>query len=292
MRVRHRLVALVGGVALALALGGARAEASIKLAAQVTGFDVLTRPGVAALVQVKVALRDPFGLQPTMKGRTVKLWRGSTYLGSATTAGEGLASFWYVPTGVGYTILSAQVSSSILEGNTARIVVGSFPATTRFVVTDIDKTIAQTNELSFLFSSNPADTGTLPYAPEVLRRANARGWQVLYVTARDHRFAVKTKDWLALKGFPVGCSFYMDVNLVNVWSPDRYKSETIRRLKTGFPNLRVGCGNTPTDATAYLANGLTALILPVRDTFSNPATPLPAGSTPVANWLVIERYLP
>ncbi|MBI3270931.1 MAG: hypothetical protein HYZ53_18155 [Planctomycetes bacterium] len=281
-------------LATAFLLGVAQgsAEAAFGLKAQVTGVDALTQPGVAAPVQVRVALTTIPFFQPHLHGTTVKLYKGSEYLGSATTGDEGIANFSYVPTTTGYTILTAKLSSSWLSSNAARIVVGSFPASTKFLVTDIDHTIAKTNDLSFLFSSNPADTATMPFSQDALAYAAAHGWKVIYLTARDHRSTVKTKDWLLLKHYPVGCSFFMDQNLTNLLSQGAYKKAKIAELKHFFPLISVGVGNMPGDADAYLSNGMTALILPKRDPFGDPTSPMPSGTHLIANWLFVEPYTP
>lgn len=279
-------------LACVLFLGIAQAEASLKLKAQVTGYDALTHPGTAVSVSAQVAWSGILFFHPHIHGTTVKFYAGGALVGSATTGDEGMATISFVPTTTGYTIITAKVVSSWLEGNDARIVVGSFPATAKFLVTDIDKTIAMTNELSFLFSSNPADTAPMPYSVEALMFASAHGWQVIYLTARDHSATVKTKDWELLNHYPVGCSFFKDVNLGNLLSSEKYKQDKIAALKgAGFPNIKIGVGNMPSDAQAYLANGMAALILPGRDTFGDPFATFPSATTYVSNWLKVEPYL-
>ncbi|HXX95433.1 MAG TPA: hypothetical protein VEN81_17565, partial [Planctomycetota bacterium] len=67
-------------------------------------------------------------------------------------------------------------------------------------ITDIDHTIADVSSFGFIFRK-VGEVRPLPGALEALERIAAR-MQLVYLSARDHIFTRKTKEWLAAQRFP------------------------------------------------------------------------------------------
>ena len=84
--------------------------------------------------------------------------------------------------------------------------------------------------------------------------------------------------WLDANGFPKGPTFFMDWNLRGT-DVEKFKGDTIEALAKRLPNVKVGFGDLPTDARAYLRCKLTPYILR-----SKPPGEYPEGITPANTW--------
>jgi phosphatidate phosphatase PAH1 len=125
------------------------------------------------------------------------------------------------------------------------------PAGRPLVVSDVDGTLTA-SENAFakaIFTGRSIDAQ--PGAAATLRDVAARGYQVVYVTARPDRFTDATRAWLANHGFPRG-----PVRLADAWfvrpgaSTVAYKSRVFAALEKSFP-IAAGVGNRRSDVTAY-----------------------------------------
>ncbi len=128
-------------------------------------------------------------------------------------------------------------------------------------VTDIDQTLADVSSLGFAFRSNesvrPLD-GAVEAMVEIARRMT-----VVYLTARDHIFTAKTRDWLDRRGFPEGPLY---LRRVRFWaaSPADHKRARLEELRARFTNIRWGVGDLPGDVEAYSSRGVSPILLSRR----------------------------
>jgi hypothetical protein len=108
---------------------------------------------------------------------------------------------------------------------------------------------------------------------------------LLYLTARDHIFTGKTREWLRINGFPEAPIY---LRRVRFWSqrPKAHKLACLARLKEGFSNLAWGIGDLRGDVEAYAAHGLRPILLSSR-------TPrkLPEGTVVAPTWEEVEKRI-
>jgi hypothetical protein len=136
----------------------------------------------------------------------------------------------------------------------------------KVIVVDIDDTIMRCSTLDALrlvFRLRDTRIKEIAGASEAMREMRKR-WHVVILTGRDDFLKKRTLQWLDANGFPgVPVIFSPRIRLTSR-SEENFKKEEIRRLKArGFDPV-VGIGDTASDAAAYLANGMRALII-IRD---------------------------
>ena len=129
------------------------------------------------------------------------------------------------------------------------------PREAKLVVSDVDGTLTS-SEASFV-KAVFVGSRVKPHAgaAAALRDARARGYQVIYVTARGDRFTDATRHWLGTNGFPRGPvrlapSFIVKPGAATV----AYK----RRVLSSLAHFGVvaGVGNRKSDVAAYTAIGI------------------------------------
>ena len=128
------------------------------------------------------------------------------------------------------------------------------PAGSKFVVMDIDGTLTLSdNELVMELADES-------YVPKMMVAANtlaqhwaAKGYPVVYLTARPHLFDAETRVWLDANGFPKG-----PIITENGSEPaDTYKTLWLQRMITTFGwQAYAAYGNATTDITAYANVGI------------------------------------
>lgn len=131
------------------------------------------------------------------------------------------------------------------------------PRGTRIVVTDVDGTLTASENAYPLALAIGGDVAAQPDAPAALMSLAARGYTIVYVTARGDRFTQDTRDWFAVKGFPRG-PMRLPAPIITLPGADTvaFKSEAIASL-AAF-ELAAGFGNRASDVTAYTEAGLPA----------------------------------
>jgi phosphatidate phosphatase APP1 len=251
--------------------------------ARLQAFDVLARPGEKITLRAKLELEGILGIDPNLHGVTLVFRMDGKEIGSARTADEGIASVPFtVPEG-GRADLRVEVS--VGEGSRYRAAPSTLLLAVRdgkrpILVTDIDNTIADVSSLEFLVST-PEEIPELPGAAEALGRLAGR-FDIVYLTARDEHYVEATRKWLALRKFPPGPAFFRDLSLATL-SARKYKTHALAALKKDWPTLSVGVGDRTEDDEAYLANGMTAILLGGDD--------LPEGAKRAASWADVEKML-
>ncbi|MBV8678437.1 MAG: hypothetical protein JO355_14845 [Planctomycetaceae bacterium] len=267
----RRLVAiaslLMDLVAPAVAPSPARADDDSRFGVKLTVYDRLLLPGEPIALEAKLEHDGIAGLNPDMRGYPLRFTIPTVLDQEVMTAREGVAT-------AREGVAALSVRSSHASEGPARVIVrfpGSrlhrpvevagrifvWPAASPILITDIDHTISDLREFDVLFTEN-AHIPALPGAVEALA-ALARRYRILYLTARDHAFYNKTRDWLERRGFPEGPLFMRDYH---VWETQgTFKRNFIAKLKERYPNVAVGVGDRPDDAQAYLDNDMKTLII-------------------------------
>ncbi len=122
------------------------------------------------------------------------------------------------------------------------------------IASDVDGTLTS-SENAFIealaFGGSPA---AQPGAATAYTAAAARGYQLVYVTARGNQYTDQTRQWLAAKGFPRG-PLRLSPSFLTLPGGDTvdYKTKTLEALE--LP-IALGIGNRASDINAYADSGL------------------------------------
>jgi hypothetical protein len=129
-----------------------------------------------------------------------------------------------------------------------------YPPGEQVVVSDIDGTLTQSNqELIAQLSSDSYVPRLMPAADKLMQAWAAKGYPVIYLTARPHLYRAETRLWLDDFGFPPGAM--VTANGGN--TPDGYKTLWLQRMIQGFGwKVVAAYGNEDTDITAYENAGI------------------------------------
>ena len=272
-------IAAVGALLLASGPVGAGAKK-----AYLQGYDALGRPGVELGLRAKAEKASRLRFRPDLEDEVVRFHLAGRLLGSAKTNDDGVAAIRHTFNKAGrYTVTATLGDRSKYAAEPGSFLVAVHDANTRFVVCDVDHTLAGVSAAKFVFKKNE-DVPALPGSVEVLTQA-AKHYAILYVTARDDAFMNTTRGWMALRKFPPGPVFFWDFGRKKT-SHRKYKTREIAAIKEQFPHLVIGLGDKASDARAYLANGLRAIIIhPERD------DDLPRQAVWVKSWSQAEPHL-
>ncbi len=202
-----------------------------------------------------------------LQNEHVSLWTydGGAWMsiGETITAEDGT----YELPDTGYVALNGQPIYSMLDadGSCAEHYDYLYPRGTKVVITDIDGTL--TLDDGQLLAQIPDDT----YVPKMMGAGNklvqawaAKGYAVIYLTARPHVFRPETRTWLHDLGFTDGAL----ITAEQVGDAGVYKTEWLQRMLTTFGWTAVAAyGNADTDITAYenvgIAKNLTFIVGPL-----------------------------
>ena len=148
-------------------------------------------------------------------------------------------------------------------------------------VCDIDRTISDARTLHYVLRSNeriPPIAG----ARDALHRLSER-FQILYLTARDHIFLRKTREWLRLHDFPPAPVI---LRRLRIWSASlrAHKEGRLREILAPFTGPRIGVGDRLGDARAYLAVSATPILFR-----RGPSGDLPKDTAHADTWEEVER---
>ena len=267
-----------------LASACAMAQAADKKKAHLQGYDVLALPGESVSLRAKAekSSRIRF-LRPDLENETVEFVIGDKVLGSAKTDDDGVAALPHKFEKAGRHMVAVRFGAKSKYAADDAFIVDVCDAKTRLLVCDIDHTIADISATKFVFKKNEK-VPALPGSPDALTRL-AMHYKLIYITARDDTFLRKTRDWLALRKFPRAPVVFWDFGGKKL-SHRKYKTREIAAIKKRFPNTVAGVGDKVSDAKAYLANGLRAvIILPERD------DDLPKEAIWVKTWADVEKHL-
>jgi hypothetical protein len=216
-----------------------------------------------------------------IKNRQVSFFLDGASLGSAATDDDGTATVEWTPPGIGAFSIEARFDGDekFAAGTDSLLCAVRSPERPT-VILDIDHTLSQTSNWNVI--RGRVDDLPLEHSQEVAPKL-AAAHDIVYMTARPNKFLDVTKRWLAHWGFARYPIFLLDLKKYPSFDEAKYKTETLAAIKASFPDVVLGIGDKQTDAEAYRAHGLRALI--IGDTGGV------VGAEAVADWLEIDGLL-
>lgn len=244
---------------------------------QLTAEDVLALPQSRLRLVARVERYILRFVDPPLRGVPVHFFEGEKRLGDALTDERGFASIEIDAGPPGrrrFRVVSPRSEEAL--------VVDVRPADAPVLVLDLDHTVADVGTFRFAFAANRT-VRPLAGAIDAIRRLSQR-FEIVYLSARDHSFLEKTRDWLRLQGLPDGPVLLRRRRFWSQRSGD-HKLERLGELKRTH-RLVAGVGDLPSDARAYLAHGLAAHLIDPRG-----ALPDIEGAVRVRSWEELEARL-
>lgn len=126
------------------------------------------------------------------------------------------------------------------------------PDNSDIVVSDVDGTLTTSENAEYpaLLTGNLPDAN--PDAAKVLSTLAAKGYRIVYLTARPEFLTDRTREFLAERGFPLGIVHTTTVLTGALGgAAAEFKSGELQRLKAHGLNIKWAFGNKESDATAY-----------------------------------------
>jgi hypothetical protein len=209
-------------------------------------------------------------VDPAVRGVRIDFLEEGKLLGSARTDARGSATIEVDAGPPGrrrFRVVSPRAEQAL--------VVDVLPADAPILVLDLDHTVADVSPWRFAFADNRS-VRPLPGAVEAIQGL-AGSYHIVYLTARDHSFLTKTREWLRLRGLPDGPVF---IRRRRFWSlsPMAHKLERLAEVARTH-RLVAGVGDLPSDMEAYRRNGMTGYLMDPMGT-----VPAPEGVIRVRNW--------
>lgn len=301
---------LLGALALALVLPSAQAKPRGKdKPVIVTAQDMLIREGSSVTLRAKLE-REGFGFgiqeagvaedplpseeidteeigamgiwRSDIKGRQLSFFLGEKKLGGQITDKEGFATYTWTPPGVGDYLIQARFGGDhkYAPGSDS-LMVSVRSRETPITVLDIDHTLSHTSNKNVL--KGKIDDKPLEHSLNVVKRFLEEGRTMIYVSARLNKFNDVTRRWLDHHGYPRRPTYFLDIKRYPTYNEAKYKTVTLSRIRQSFPNMVLGVGDKDSDAEAYRAVGMRALILGDAGDVE--------GAEEVENWHQIEDLL-
>lgn len=180
-------------------------------------------------------------------------------LGTTRTDGEGhfafaLAAANRLPIGI------RDIYASVVGDRTGTAFLAYVaPDDSPLVVSDVDGTLTDSENAFIETVVNGEQPGQQAGAAAAFTAAAARGYQLVYVTARGNQYTGATRQWLAAQGFPRG-PLRLAASFVTLPGGDTtdFKTKTIMDLIGQGLRVESGVGNRATDITAYANAGVAA----------------------------------
>ncbi|MBJ7348103.1 MAG: hypothetical protein JHC87_05990, partial [Thermoleophilaceae bacterium] len=90
-----------------------------------------------------------------------------------------------------------------------------------------------------------------PGAVNAVKAYVAKKYAVVYVTGRPEALRLSTQAWLALYGFPSRPLYMAPIPYLTDASLIQYKTDVLKKLEVGTPEVRHAYGDSSTDFVAY-----------------------------------------
>ena len=131
------------------------------------------------------------------------------------------------------------------------------PDGARLLVSDVDGTLTSSENAFFETIALGIEPDARAGAPGAYDAATAKGYQVVYVTARGNQYTTATRAWLDHKSFPRG-PLRLAASFLTLPGGDTvdYKTRAISALAAAGLDVAAGVGNRASDVTAYTNVGL------------------------------------
>jgi len=210
-----------------------------------------------ALVEEGASVRLTAELEDA-PGETLEFVLDGKVVGGAKTDAKGIARLDYTPMGAGDYVFTVRLGAgSKRTADEAQLLLCVRKKEQEFFVTDIDQTISDAGNIAAWLKS-AENIRPVEGSAEALT-ALSKKYTIVYVTARAKNLRAKTREWLAMKGFPAGPVFFSE-NMEDSMKAEEYKMQLLAKLKGQWPNMGAGAGDQASDARAYQANGMKAYI--------------------------------
>ncbi len=244
--------------------------------------DVLVHVGQQARIAARLALGSLVTLPVRRGGVTIRFSVDGEEIGAAETKADGSATVPYTPREEReYRVVATCEHPREKPPFTAEGTIFSRSTRKKALILDIDRTLFASSTLGAIFKRSSA-VRPLEGAVEVTR-ALAHVYDLIVITGRKRYLQGKTRRWFRDKGFPPAPMFFAPPFRPTL-SHERFKLTLIRTLRRSWKNISVGIGDRDSDARAYLANGLTAIIL-------RKGRACPPGAITVPDWESIREVL-
>jgi hypothetical protein len=219
--------------------------------------DAIVGPHGRTLLVAYVERELMRGVPDSVEGVEVEFRIAGKHVGAATTDKHGCA------------MIECMLSDRSVDSFTATLAQphGEQSASGRFfiwtsdrtaIVVDVDGTIYP-GDRNHSYLRADDDSEPIENSSDVLTGLG-REYDILYLTARPHLASASTRKWLAAHGFPSG-----PLATARGWRiyfrQERYKRQTLARLRRHVPNLLIGIGDKQLDARAYASNRMLAIHL-------------------------------
>jgi hypothetical protein len=233
-----------------------------------------------------------FGLP--LAGEAVSLWTYDTTaaawisLGGTTTGDDG----GYQVNVAAFAGARGQPIYAMLEGDGSCAVHYDTvePPGTKVVITDVDGTLTtEDGELIKELQDGTYVAAMKGAADRLLETWAAKGYVIVYITARPHLFRAETRAWLSGKGMPAGAV----ITAKEIGDASAYKTLWLERMKTELGwDIVAAYGNADTDISAYANAGIpkaqTFIIWPRAGTDETVAIPNDDYSAHIASYVEMQ----
>jgi hypothetical protein len=244
--------------------------------------DVLAHVGQPVELTARLGLRHVFRMGFPLTGKVIRFLVDGEEIGRAKTTRRGLASVSFTPfREKEYHVVAACEGPGLSRSAFAEATVFSRSKKRKGIVLDMDRTLSEGSMLRWIIAGNKR-IPPLDHAVEVAR-ALAREYDLIVITGRKTYLRRRTRRWLAEKGFPRAPIFFSSF-IESPWGQEQFKTKLIRELKEEWENIAVGIGDRDSDARAYRANGLKAILIRQRGA-------CPRGAITVPGWESIRELL-
>ena len=194
---------------------------------------------------------------------TVGFYQDSALVGSAKTDKDGHASMEWTPPKAGDYQFTAKIVGvpdddyeALLQITPAPLLVSARHKDTDFVVIDLDHTLVDSSFFRVLTG------GAKPMAESVrVTKRIAERYSIIYLTHRPDLLTRKSKSWLKDNGYPAGPLLVSELKDA-FGDSGKFKTAKLAAVRKSFKNIRIGIGDKPSDAQAYVDNGLVAYLIP------------------------------
>ena len=287
-----RACAAVSIVAVALAAVSPTAAAELK-AANLSGYDVLGRLGRAVTLKVKLERKGLLGIHPDVEGESLDYYlveqdgselASPTFLGTDETNASGVAELEWKPDAPGQYLVEARVRrGSEYSAVPAQLLVATPAADRGIVLVQLDGAVTEATNLQMFRGAENEKIAAVEGAAEMLGMLS-RYYQLVYLTDLEQAFTGKFKEWMRLRDIPRAPVIFWEL-FERSLSHKTYMNQLVLRLRKDFPQATLGIGSAQEDGEAYVANGMTAIVLTQKP------GELPATIVPAAEWREIAAHV-
>ncbi len=243
---------------------------------------VLNRDGSMAL-RAFVERKAMKGVRADIEGHPVRFHVNGTQIGQVETDNDGIATLMHQVQG---TPPSSYAAETVIDGQTLRDERPVFrlrPEPRVAIIVDIDGTVCDTSRSGATFGSRDTRSKPIEDSTLVIHKLIAT-YDVVFLTGRPRILLDKTRLWVKDHEFP-DVPLFAAPGLREAMKPGEFKSQIIARARQRFPEVLVGIGDLATDAYAYGANGMLAIIVG-----QEPDEDYGGHAIQIASWKLLDRF--